>query len=84
MIAGCTSRVVFERPAASPSPDAVNINTATVGELEKLPHVGLKTAESIVQFRDANGPFGRPEQVMLIPGMSEIRFLEIRDLIRTE
>ena len=81
---GCSSRVVFDRPASPSAPYAININSASVHELEKLPHIGRKTAESIFQFREANGLFHRPEQVMLIRGMSEARFFEIRDLIRTE
>lgn len=82
---GCTSRIVYEKQTAFvPSADAVNINIATIEELDKLPHVGRKTAEAIVQFRTENGPFNRPEHLMQIRGFSEKRFLEIRNLIRTE
>ena len=66
------------------APDAININTASVDELEKLPHIGRKTAEAIVAFRDENGPFRRPENLLLIHGVSENRFADIRHFIRTE
>ena len=85
IIASCSTRVVYElQPLSAASPDAININTATVGELEKLPHVGGKTADAIVGHRDQHGTFRRVEHVMLIRGMSETRFIEIRDLIRIE
>ncbi|MGB7203376.1 MAG: helix-hairpin-helix domain-containing protein [Pyrinomonadaceae bacterium] len=84
-ISACSSRVVYEpSQVAVTSPDAININTAIADELEKLPHIGRKTAEAIVEFRTANGPFRRIEHVMLIRGVSEARFKEIRNLIRIE
>jgi DNA uptake protein ComE-like DNA-binding protein len=46
--------------------------------------VGRKTAEAIVQFRSENGPFRRPEDLLLIRGVSEQRFVELRPFIRTE
>ena len=86
LFASCSSRQVYE-PRVSTSQrtlSAININTATADELEKLPHIGRKTAEAIIQFRTDNGAFRRPEHLMQIRGISEKRFLEIRDLIRTE
>lgn len=81
----CTSRVVYEEPiSVSAAPNAININTASIDELEKLPYVGRKTAEAIVQFRNDNGRFRKPEYLMQIRGISESRFREIRGLIRTE
>ncbi len=82
---GCTSRVVYDEQSSIVAlPDAININIATIEELDKLPHIGRKTAEAIIQFRTDNGPFRRPENLMQIRGISEKRFLEIRDLIKAE
>ena len=85
-LAGCSARRVYQLPANTTSslPNAININTAPVAELEALPHVGRKTAEAIVRFRDENGPFRRSEYLLQIHGISEKRFLEMRHLIRTE
>ena len=81
----CTSRLVYEQQtAAAPTQNAININTATADELEKLPHIGRKTAETIVRFREENGPFRRTEHVMQIRGISEKRFLEMRQYLRSE
>jgi competence protein ComEA len=63
---------------------AININTANETELERLPHIGETLARRIVEFREQNGPFRRPENLLLVDGISEKRFQEIRPLIKTE
>ncbi len=77
----CTSRVVVDNDFGRSNVGALNINTATVPELEALPGIGRKTAEAIVEHRSANGAFQRAEHVMLVKGLSESRYLEIRPLI---
>ncbi len=85
-IFGCSTRQVYQPSeiAFASSPNTININTATVDEIEKLPHIGPKTAEAITRFRDENGPFRRVEHLMQIRGISEKRFLEIRQFLKTE
>jgi competence ComEA-like helix-hairpin-helix protein len=63
---------------------AININTASAEELEKLPHIGAKTAREIVEYRLEFGKFRKPEHLMLVRGISDTRFREIRNLIKTE
>lgn len=70
--------------SVSTDPRAVNINTASVEELEKLPHIGPNVAAKIVEHREKNGPFRLSEHLMMIDGISEKRFREIRPLIRVE
>lgn len=85
LLVGCSSRVVHEPQTVTVgAPDAININTAPVDDLEKLPHIGRKTAENIVQFRSENGPFRRVEHIMQIRGISESRFTELRPYIKAE
>lgn len=62
----------------------ININTASAEELERLPHIGRKTAEAIVEFREKNGPYRRVEHLMQIRGVSEERFRNIQHLVRAE
>ena len=75
-------------PAASKvlqlNTDLININTATVEQLTKLPGVGETLAQKIVEFRQANGHFRRCEYLMLIDGIGEKRFREIKPYIRVE
>ena len=86
LLTGCSTRQVYQTSATTDatSTGAVNINNASAAEIEKLPHIGRKTAEAIVAFREENGPFRRPEHLLLIRGISEKRFAEIRQVLRTE
>lgn len=84
VVTSCSSRVEYDRPALQAPASAININTATVDDLERLPHIGRKTAEAIVEFRTANGPFRRVEHLMLIRGVSETRFAELRPILRAD
>ncbi len=59
----------------------VNLNTATVQELDTLPGIGPSTAQSIVAFRQENGPFTTIEQVMDVSGIGEAKFAQMKDLI---
>ena len=78
----CSTRVEYKAASNIPDdPAAVDINTASAAELEALPHVGRKTAEAIIAFRAENGSFRRAEEIMLIRGMSERRFVEMRPFI---
>jgi competence protein ComEA len=47
----------------------VDINTADIEELDELPEVGPSTAESIIQYRQANGQFSSVDELEEIPGI---------------
>lgn len=83
-VTSCSSRVTYERGPELPAVTAVNINTATADELERLPHIGRKTAEAIIRYRTQFGPFRRPESLMQVRGMSESRFADIKPYITAE
>jgi len=59
-------------PAAAPS--QVNVNTATVAELQLLPRIGPALAQRIVEFRTANGPFKAPQELVRVKGIGERSF----------
>lgn len=59
----------------------VNINTATLSELESLSGVGPSTAQKIVDYRTANGGFTSIEQLMDVPGIGEAKFAAVKDSI---
>jgi|SRR5215204_1750085 len=72
------------RDTGSSALETININTASMEELQRLPHVGQSMAERIIEHREKYGPFERPEHLMLLQGMSDVRFRRIRHLIRVE
>ena len=68
----------------SVSENAININTASAEELEKIPHVGEKLAEKIIEHRERFGKFRKAEFLLLVDGISDKRFREIRSLVKVE
>jgi competence protein ComEA len=60
---------------------ALNLNTATVRELQTLPGVGPALAKKIVEFRTKKGGFKRIEDLLAVPGISEKRWRVLRDLL---
>ena len=82
--AACMRRAVPDPVAHEPLPYAVNINTASLPELQKIPHVGESLAKKIIEHRETHGPFRRVEHLMLIQGISDKRFRKIRPLVRVE
>ncbi len=59
----------------------VNLNTATAEELAKLPCVGPKIAQAIVEYRSTHGPFKSVEELLNVKGIGCKRLERIRPLI---
>jgi competence protein ComEA len=57
----------------------VDINTASDTELTALPGVGDALAQRIVEYREKQGPFTAPEQLMNVRGIGEKSFAKLRD-----
>lgn len=77
-------RVLLTQTPEITSESAININTATAETLEKLPNIGAKTAQAIIGHREKFGRFRKPEHLLLVRGISDRRFREIRNLVKTE
>jgi competence protein ComEA len=76
-----TTRTRTIEPTADKPTVQVNLNTATVADLQQLPGVGAKVAARIVDYRQKQGPFKRIEELMNIQGIGEKSFLKLRPQI---
>ena len=61
--------------------ELIDINVASLDELDTLPGIGPTTAQKIIDYRDANGPFQSIEDIMNVSGIGPATFEEIKDLI---
>jgi competence protein ComEA len=67
---------------AQGSTGPVDLNTATVEQLDALPGVGPVTAAAIVAWRDAHGRFGSVDQLGEVDGIGPARLEKLRPLVR--
>lgn len=83
---GTTSTSKAPTPApgsVKPKPgQAVDLNTATVAELDALPGVGPVTAAAIVAWRQSNGKFTSVDQLADVEGIGPARLEKLRALVR--
>ena len=59
----------------------ININTATLEELDKLPGVGEATANKIISHREENGQFKTIEDIKNVNGIGDKKFEKMKELI---
>lgn len=67
--------------AASPTPGPLNLNVASVAELDRLPGVGPVTAQRIVAYREQHGPFTAVDQLRQANLVSAATFEKIKELL---
>jgi competence ComEA-like helix-hairpin-helix protein len=63
---------------------SININEADVDELARLPGIGTKIAERIIQFRTEKGTFTKLEDLLLVNGIGESKFDKFKQYIFIE
>lgn len=59
----------------------IDINSATQKELMTLKGVGEKVAASIIAYREAEGPFKSPQEIMKVKGCGSKTFAKNKDRI---
>ena len=79
-------RLAYDPPAVTETAedgDRVNINTAGLEELMTLSGIGAVRAQAILDDREANGPYRRPEDLIRVKGIGEGILAGILDQITT-
>ena len=79
ILAPPSAAVSISRPQ---NEERININTASVEELQRLQGVGPALASRIVEHRRKHGPFKRPQDIVIVRGMSAKLYRRIAHLIR--
>jgi competence protein ComEA len=69
---------------AAPAQPAVplNLNTATLEQLDELPGVGPATAQKILDYREEHGGFGSVDELGEVPGIGDVRLASLREQVR--
>jgi competence protein ComEA len=65
----------------SSTTELVNINTASIAELDTLPGIGPTTAQKIIDYRTQNGPFLNIEDIINVSGIGPASYERLKDLI---
>lgn len=74
-----------QAPAKKQAPaKPLDLNRATVEQLQQLPEVGPKVAQAIVRFREKAGAFRRVEELLAVPGVTRRRLEKIRPHVFVE
>jgi competence protein ComEA len=72
-------------PVAAPptvdSPPRLNLNSASLSELDRLPGIGPARAAAILQEREARGPFTSVEALSRVPGLGPSAIARLRDRV---
>lgn len=62
----------------------LNLNAASAAELEALPAIGPVTAQAIVDYRTANGPFRTVEELVNVKGIGPATLEKLRAMVTVE
>jgi competence protein ComEA len=60
----------------------LNLNTATLEQLDELDGIGPATAQQILDYREAQGGFGSVEELAQVPGIGDKRLASLREQVR--
>jgi len=70
-----------EAPLAGSAAGVVDLNRATIEELDALPGIGRVKAQAVIDYRETQGPFARPEDILNVKGIGPAIFEKIKTSI---
>ncbi|WP_433051300.1 helix-hairpin-helix domain-containing protein [Dactylosporangium sp. CS-033363] len=65
----------------APGSGLINLNTASVADLQKLPGIGEVLAQRIVEFRDGHGGFRAVTDLRQVEGIGDAKFAQLKDKV---
>ena len=74
-------RVTSEPAAPAATGERLNVNTATLEQLQALPGIGPALAQRILDYRTANGPFATVDALLNVSGIGPAKLDAIRELV---
>lgn len=75
---------VSEAVPAEPSDGRIDLNTATLEELDTLPGIGPVLAQRILDYREEYGGFLSVEEIVHVKGIGEKTLEKLKDLVKVE
>ena len=78
--AGAAAAPATAAPGQPAAP--VNLNTASLEQLDALSGIGPVTAQKIVDYRDEHGGFGSVDELGEVPGIGDVRLASLREQVR--
>lgn len=81
--AGLLMMVLLALPGLAADGKKVNINSADASQLALLPRVGPSIAQRIVEYRKQNGPFKKPEDLLLVRGIGDKTYELLKPYVAT-
>ena len=70
---------VAEKTTTASISEKININTASLEDLDKLSGVGPATAQKIIDYRSQNGGFKSIEEVKEVSGIGDLKYSQMKD-----
>jgi len=78
---GETPAIIGTAPAPTAVTGPVNLNNATIDQLDGLPGVGPATAQAIIAYREQHGPFATVESLAEVRGIGPAKLDSLRPLV---